>query len=165
MQAMTLQKRMPRRSRLFLPATVAGSSGTEQAVIRDVSQNGALLEASVPPTVETMIEITCETARVKARVAWVSATWFGVEFSRPLKSGPLLERAKPKLRVSAPRSYRRELLSSPDCGELEFDWVRKDPEPDCSGAGGKEVAGPAVGQVVKRKANRSKATARTISRA
>lgn len=113
MQATPLQKRPLRRSRVYVVANVKSSSSSRQeAIIRDISTNGALLEADNPPPVGTKVELTCGRARVQGNVAWLNSTWFGIQFSRQLHDGPLAELAKQGLKVSAPRWYRRELLES-----------------------------------------------------
>lgn len=113
MHATLLQKRPLRRSRVYVVANVKSSgSSCQEAIIRDISPNGALLEADGPPPVGTKVELAFGRARVHGNVAWLNSTWFGIQFSRQLRDGPLAELAKQGLKVSAPRWYRRELLES-----------------------------------------------------
>lgn len=113
MQAMPIQKRPLRRSRVYVAATVkSSSSGRQEAIIRDISPHGALLEADIPPPAGTKVELVCGRARVLGRIVWLNSSQFGVQFSRQLRDGPLADLAKQGLKVSAPRWYRRELLES-----------------------------------------------------
>lgn len=90
----------------------SSSSSRQEAIIRDISANGALLEAASPPPVGTKVELAFGRARVHGNVAWLNSTWFGIQFNRQLRDGPLAELAEQRLKVSAPRLYRRELLES-----------------------------------------------------
>lgn len=113
MHATPVQKRPLRRSRVYVVANVkSGSSSRQEAIIRDISPNGALLEAASPPSVGTKVELAFGRARVHGNVAWLNSTWFGIQFNRQLRDGPLAELAEQRLKVSAPRWYRRELLES-----------------------------------------------------
>ena len=105
-----LPKRTPLRSRVYLVAWIHSSSGSEQVRIRDLSRLGALIEgAAAPPAGSTILLVRGKTT-VEARVAWVDSIWFGVEFSEPIEAGFLADHIDPRLKVSAPRWYRREHL-------------------------------------------------------
>jgi hypothetical protein len=45
-----------------------------------------------------------------ANVAWEDGDWFGLRFDHPLPLGSLLDQASPALKVSAPRTYRRNMI-------------------------------------------------------
>lgn len=105
-----LSKRRPVRSRLYLNASIRVGRVSEPARIRDISASGALIEASAAPEVGDAVEVTCQGATAEGRVAWVDSTWFGVEFKDPSHSGFLSDLSSKKLKVSAPRGYRRETL-------------------------------------------------------
>jgi hypothetical protein len=42
-----------------------------------------------------------------ASVAWIDHSWFGIQFEAPFR-GELVQQANAQLKVSAPRTYRRE---------------------------------------------------------
>ena len=103
-------KRTPRRSRVYLVAWLRSSGGCEQVRIRDVSRSGALVEGAAAPPVGSTIQLVRGNTSVEARIAWADSTWFGVEFSEPLKTGFLADHIDPRLKVSAPRWYRRQYI-------------------------------------------------------
>ena len=106
MQPITIPKRAPKRSRVFLPAEL--DCGREQLVayIRDISRSGALVEASPAPQSGTAVRLKCGDTIVDGRVAWSENETFGVEFDTPLLVGDLMDATGAKLKASAPRSYR-----------------------------------------------------------
>lgn len=105
MGAVTVSKRDEKRSRVFLSAEVISDAGTAPVRIRDISRSGALLESDSPCDVADVIQLTCGTTTLQARVAWADRCWFGVEFSTPLLVGDLIDATGAKLKVSAPRTY------------------------------------------------------------
>ena len=107
MQPLTVPKREPKRSRVFLVAQVDSGSGPVEARIRDISRSGALLQSARTPQAGASVRLTCGGAHVDARVAWVEDDCFGLEFETPLLAGKLIDDSGSKLNVAAPRSYRR----------------------------------------------------------
>ena len=109
-----VQKRAQKRSRVFLAARLESDRNCEEVVVRDISGKGALLEAAVTPPIGSSVRLACGKTNVEGRVIWRDSTWFGIEFSEPLKRGYLLEQTSAKLRFSAPRVYRRETMQDID---------------------------------------------------
>ena len=107
MQRLTVSKRDPKRSRVFLLARVDAGSGPFEVRIRDISRSGALLEASVAPDAGAAVRLTCGGTHLDGRVAWSDDGCFGVEFETPLLVGKLIDETGSNLKVSAPRTYRR----------------------------------------------------------
>lgn len=103
-----IAKRKPLRSRVYIRATVEGTWDPQDALIRDISPSGALVEANLTPPVDTVVQLRCGETLVEGRVAWVDSTRFGLEFNEALKDGYLMDQAGSKLKVSAPRDYRRD---------------------------------------------------------
>jgi hypothetical protein len=106
-------KRSLQRSRLYLGAHLECAAGYYQVRLRDVSSAGALLECSDPPSPGSLVELVLGSAIMDAKVAWRDGSWFGIEFELPF-SGNLVEKANAQLKVSAPRTYRRE-VSEREC--------------------------------------------------
>lgn len=106
MNAITVPKRAPKRSRVFLSAEYQAGSGPIEARIRDISRSGALLESAVEPAAGSRLQVTCGDVRMGGHVVWVENGWFGVEFDEPLQQGALVDSAGTQLHVSAPRKYR-----------------------------------------------------------
>lgn len=107
MQPLTVAKREPKRSRVFLLAQVDSGGGPVEARIRDISRSGALLESKSPQQAGARVRMSCGGVHVDGRIAWAEEGCFGVEFETPLLAGKLIDQAGSKLNVSAPRSYRR----------------------------------------------------------
>lgn len=106
MNALTIPKRYPKRSRVFLSAEVHSGSGRFEARIRDISSTGALLEANCSPEAGESVDLTCGESSMHGHVVWAERGWFGVEFEAPLQISRLVDPAGAKLKVSAPRTYR-----------------------------------------------------------
>ena len=106
MKAITIPKRAPKRSRVFLSAQYDAGSGPVEARIRDISNSGALLESATAPEAGSDVQLSCGGARLSGQVVWVENGWFGVEFDEPLQLGTLVDAAGSQLQVSAPRKYR-----------------------------------------------------------
>ena len=106
MNAITIPKRAPKRSRVFLSAEYDAGSGPVEARIRDISNSGALLESATEPEAGSNVQLSCGGARMSGQIVWVEKGWFGVEFDEPLKLGTLADAAGAQLQVSAPRKYR-----------------------------------------------------------
>ncbi len=106
MGAITVSKREPKRSRVFLSARVESGGGGTDARIRDISTTGALLESDFEPGAGTEVQLSCGESRMSGRVAWAERGWFGVEFDTPLLMGSLVDPLGAQLMVSAPRTYR-----------------------------------------------------------
>lgn len=103
-------KRPERRSRVYLDAQLTKDGELMAVKLRDVSQDGVLIEASLPPAAGTTVQLRYADTVVDGCVAWTDSSWFGVRFDQPLTAGSLLEQASPRLKVSAPRNYRRNTL-------------------------------------------------------
>lgn len=106
MGAITVSKREPKRSRVFLSARVEAAGSASDARIRDISTTGALLESDFEPGAGTEVQLSCGESRMSGRVAWAERGWFGVEFDTPLLTNSLVDPLGAQLMVSAPRTYR-----------------------------------------------------------
>lgn len=106
MPPLTIPKRKPRRSRVFVSAEVDWGEGAFPAHVRDISRSGALVEADSAPDPGSAVRLKCGETLVDARVAWAERGWFGLEFETPLLTSEVVDPAGAKLAVSAPRSYR-----------------------------------------------------------
>jgi len=106
----TVEKRQSKRSRVLLKAHLEGEAGQQDVRIRDVSTNGALVEASRPPSVGEEVQLSCGDSSMKGRVAWVDGSWFGVEFLAPIETPTLADAVRNQMNVSAPRSYRHDRI-------------------------------------------------------
>lgn len=106
MPALTIAKRAPKRSRVFLTAELDCGAVRSAVHIRDISRSGALVEADDSPDPGSAVRLTCGDTVVDGHVAWVDRGWFGMEFDTPLLMTRLVDPAGTRLKVSAPRTYR-----------------------------------------------------------
>lgn len=106
MQPLTVPKRAPKRSRVFLMAEMDSGVGPTPVHIRDISNTGALVETQSAPESGAEVRLTCGNTIVDGRVAWAENNCFGLQFATPLLTGSLVDATGAKLKVSAPRTYR-----------------------------------------------------------
>lgn len=104
--SVTIRKRVPKRSRVFLTAELDSGAGPRIVHIRDISRSGALVDAEQAPEDGAPVRLTCGDTTVAARVAWVDGKFVGLEFTTPFVGGDLVDATGAKLKVSAPRTYR-----------------------------------------------------------
>lgn len=98
-------KRQPKRTRLWLTGAIGRADWKQEIHIRDLSKEGALLTCEMPPPVDTMLNLYCESFEIKARVAWVGNHYAGLQFLSPLDTPALRQLLGAALRVGAPRSH------------------------------------------------------------
>ena len=94
-QQMTQKKkrkkaRRTKRSLVLLTAKVVTSNGVVETRLRNLSQNGALLEADAPPPIGAEVVFERGDTRVAGRVAWVADERFGLEFFTPIEESEVL---------------------------------------------------------------------------
>jgi hypothetical protein len=122
--------RRNKRSLVLLAAKVITAKGAVDVRLRNLSQNGALLEAERPPAVGTELLFERGETRVDGRVAWSENGRFGVEFFVPIEeSEVLIHVGRPKPRAeTAPPVFRRSGFhgASLSAGERKIaeSWVR-----------------------------------------
>ena len=72
------------RLRTALPAIISASDTTGEAIIRDLSQEGARIESSIPPAMYQRVRIDADRlcSPIFATVHWTGRVQFGVLFQR-----------------------------------------------------------------------------------
>jgi hypothetical protein len=103
---MILKKRVPKRTPAFLRATLKGEDSTQDVCVRNVSVNGALLDAKQPLRVFETVTLVCGESRVNGIVAWSENGRVGMEFSELLTNELLVDSLQQGMKVSAPQAYR-----------------------------------------------------------
>lgn len=92
-----MQERRSKRSLVLLAAKIHVGGMTTSVLLRNLSQNGALLEADVVPPVDTKLTFERGATMAEARVAWASIRRFGIEFLTPIhESEVLIHVGRPK---------------------------------------------------------------------
>ena len=104
------QNRRSRRAPVLLAATIEVDGVPQPVKLRNLSEEGALIEGErLPPEGATSFFQRNE-LRLKSRVVWVLGRYAGVVFNRPLKSEEVL-RHVPKPRPKAQLDFRRPGLA------------------------------------------------------
>jgi hypothetical protein len=123
-QSGIIQDRRGRRSPVFLTAQLEGANGTIAVKLRNLSEEGALIEGEELPGEGTIVFFIRNQLRLRCRVAWVEARYAGVAFERPLKPEQVLRQIpapKPKVQPDLRRpglacrpltNYERRMLET-----------------------------------------------------
>ena len=103
------QNRRNKRSLVLIKAKVRTERGTVEVCLRNLSRNGALLEADAPPPEGAEVVFERGETIAPARVAWVSKGRFGVQFDIPIEENEvLIHIGKPQHSGEMdPRAFRR----------------------------------------------------------
>ena len=109
-QSSTNQNRRSRRSPVFLAATVEVAGVPQPVKLRNLSEEGALIEGEHLPLEGTTTFFQRNDLRLKSRVIWVLGTYAGVAFARPLRSDEVL-RNVPQPRQRQDADFRRPGLA------------------------------------------------------
>ena len=94
-QSQTTQNRRSRRSNVLLTATVEVEGDRLPVKLRNLSAEGALVEADLLPAAGTMIQFHRNDLSVRGQVAWVSANQAGIAFNRQLEPEQVLRHVPP----------------------------------------------------------------------
>jgi len=102
--------RRSRRSPVFLAATVDVAGVPEQVKLRNLSEQGALIEGDRLPVEGSMTLFERKDLRVEGRIVWVQGRYAGIAFDQPLKPEDVL-RNVPKPRPAVKSEFRRPGLA------------------------------------------------------
>ena len=104
------QNRRSRRSPVLLAASVEVDGVVVPVKLRNLSEEGALIEGESLPPEGTTTFFERNDLRLKSRVVWVEGRYAGVAFARSLKSEEVLRNVpKPRLRMDG--DFRRPGLA------------------------------------------------------
>jgi hypothetical protein len=109
-QSSTNQNRRSRRSPVLLAASVEVDGVPETVRLRNLSEEGALIEGERLPPEGSITFFERNELRLKGRVVWVEDRLAGVAFARPLKRSEVL-RAVPQPRQWVRPEFRRPGLA------------------------------------------------------
>jgi hypothetical protein len=104
------QNRRGRRSPVLLAASVEIAGVSHAVKLRNLSQEGALIEGERLPLEGATTFFERNDLRVKSRVAWVEGRYAGLAFARPLQADQVL-RNVPKPRPRMQPDFRRPGLA------------------------------------------------------
>jgi len=123
-QSSTSQNRRSRRSPVFLAASLEVAGVSHAVKLRNLSEEGALVEGEQLPLEGTTTFFQRNDLRLKSRVVWVHGRFAGVAFARPLKSDEVL-RHVPQPRQVVNSDFRRPGLACRPLTDHERKMVEK----------------------------------------
>ena len=103
--------RRSRRSNVLLAASLEAGGAVHHVKLRNLSSEGALVEAEDLPIEGTKVVFRRNDLEVESRIAWVSGKHAGVAFGCPLKAEDVL-RNVPKPRPRVKLDFRRPGVKS-----------------------------------------------------
>lgn len=124
------QNRRSRRAPVFLAASVEVAGVPEPVKLRNLSEEGALIEGERLPLEGTTTFFQRNELRLKGRVVWVQGRFAGVAFARSLKAEEVL-RNVPKPRQQIQADFRRPGLAcrplTPEERQMIEKWMVSSP--------------------------------------
>jgi hypothetical protein len=113
-QSQFTQNRRRSRSNVMLKATLETASGSLTVVLRNLSQDGALVQAEDLPLIESRVLFHRQGLSVPCRVAWSHGGYAGLEFEFPLFPKEMLRHVPPpQQRMQVPFKRRPGLAAKP----------------------------------------------------
>ena len=124
--------RRSRRSPVFLTATIEVAGVAQSVKLRNLSEEGVLVEGDCLPEEGATTWFERKDLRVKSRIAWVQGRYAGVAFDQRLKTEDVL-RHVPRPRPRAKLDFRRPGLAcrplSTDERKMIETWLATAPIP------------------------------------
>jgi hypothetical protein len=115
------QNRRSRRSNVLMAASLETAMGTTKVTLRNLSDEGALVEGERIPGPGEQLVFRKNDLAVSGRIAWVSERRAGIAFDAKLQPETVL-RHIPAPRYRAENSFKRPGLSSPALSAEERRW-------------------------------------------
>ena len=117
-----IANRRSRRSPVLLAASIEVDGASIAVKLRNLSEEGALIEAEDLPKEGSRVCFVRKDLRVKGRLVWVQGRYAGVAFDRALDTDQVLRNiGKPKAKPAVEQDFRRPGLA---CRPLT-DYERK----------------------------------------
>ena len=106
-ESVTTQNRRQRRSTVMLKATLEAGGASIEVILRNLSQDGALVQGEELPEEGERVLFHRQGLSVPSRVAWSHRDFAGVAFDFPLFPRELLRHIPPTPQRSEPPSLKR----------------------------------------------------------
>jgi hypothetical protein len=103
-------QRQSRRSNVLLAATIEVGGGSLPVKLRNLSEQGALIQAERPPVEGSEVLFRRNDLAVPGRIAWVDGHYAGVAFASPLQQQDVL-RNIPQPKPHVHRDHKRPALN------------------------------------------------------
>jgi len=118
------QNRKSRRSPVYLAASVEIAGALQPVKLRNLSEEGALIESERLPLEGTTTFFERNELRLKSRVIWVEGRYAGIAFARPLRQEEVL-RHVPQPRQLVQGDFRRPGLACRPLTQHERKMIEK----------------------------------------
>lgn len=129
MENTNCQNRQSRRSQVLLSATIE-CGGSEQSVkLRNLSEQGALVEGVKLPIEGTQVVFKRKELEAPGRVVWVNGKLAGIAFGEKLETEQVLRHIPSPRHIAQPKSWRPGLKSniSDEQRHLAESWIWNPP--------------------------------------
>lgn len=131
-ESTTSQNRRSRRSNVLMAASVEFDGAVTAVKLRNLSKDGALVEASGLPAIGSAVKFLKGELALSGTVAWERGDRAGIAFDHPLDPDSVL-RHVPKPRPRATPDHRRPRLRgqelTPGERKIAQDWIFGTPNP------------------------------------
>ena len=117
-------KRGAKRARVLLAAKLRTGAAEMDVRLRDLSQKGALVEASSMPPAGTEVVFVRGSISVPARIAWTTPGRAGLEFAFMIDESEVLVQLKRTTNDQSQPRFRRPRLGGEDMSEHEKKLAR-----------------------------------------
>ena len=87
----TTERRHEPRTRVLIRVTMKTEDQISSACIRNISQNGMMVQSALPPAIGTRVRLTSRDLRVEGSVIWRSGRRFGIQTGQSISKN-LLQR-------------------------------------------------------------------------
>ncbi len=129
------QNRRAHRSHVLMAASIEAGGMTVEVKLRNLSAEGALVEASQLPSVGSQVIFRKKELNLAGRIAWITANRAGIAFDTELDPEAVM-RHVPPARPMSKLEFRRPRLAGSDLspGERKVaqDWIFGVPIPNCN---------------------------------
>ena len=125
-QSTQAQNRKSRRSQVLLSATLEHGGGSQAVKLRNLSEEGALVESDKLPIEGTTVHFIRNDLNAAGRVVWVSGKYAGIAFFEKLDPAEVLRHIpapRPKIQ---PRYWRPGITTkqlNPEQRRLAESWM------------------------------------------
>lgn len=120
------QKRRSARSRVLLSATLEYPGRVLPIVLRNLSENGDLVEATGLVVSDCECRLRRKDLCVEVHIAWIDGTFAGIEFPKSLSPEAMMEHVgRPALRNTVEPVHRRPGFTSGAMSAQERRWIEE----------------------------------------
>jgi hypothetical protein len=121
-----IQNRRSRRSPVLLAATVEVGGVAHPVKLRNLSEEGALIEGDGIPAAGTATTFCRKDLRLKSQIVWVHGKFAGIAFDQPLERSVVLRQvSRREARPVPPQLYSRPAVSRHHLSQAERLWLEE----------------------------------------